>query len=167
MNKIILIIALIAGIFAPEAINAAKYKFDPTYSDANIEQISIGNNGWKWVKVTAKGKNANKAIEQAQMDAVAACLFFGINANDVMGLAYIQAICKDKTQAFPKHKKFFEKFFKDNEFLYYVKNVHSGYPTGENNVKLHDGKQQVSIELLVNYEGLRNMLKENDINTSW
>lgn len=167
MKKIILIIALIAGIFAPEAINAAKYKFDPTYSLKNIEQISIGNKGWKWVKVKATGKNANKAIEQAQMDAVAACLFFGINANDVMGLAYIEAICKDKKHAYTKHKKFFEKFFKNNEFLYYVNNVHSGYPTGENNVKLHDGKQQVVIELLIDYEGLRNMLKENNINTSW
>jgi hypothetical protein len=166
MKKILFLITLIASLFASPTANAVKYKFDPSRG-IQISQVSTGSNDWKWVKVVCIAKNANKAIEQSQIDAIESCLFYGIAENKVMGLAKVIPICEDESQAFMTHKKFFEKLFKKDIFKYYIKQVHTGYPTGENNVRLFDGKQKVTIEFLVDYEGLRNLLKENNINTSW
>ena len=60
------------------------------------------------------------------------------------------------------HKDFFDKFFKKGEFMNYVKNVNSNYPTGENNIKTSKGRK-VGIHVVVMYDNLRKRLEKEGI----
>lgn len=167
MKKISIIIALITCILVPAQVEA-KYKLDITQKPI-VEQLNIGRNGKKWLKVTVYDKNVNKAIERAQMDAIAACLFYGVEENRPMGCAEILPICNDEARAFSKHKKFFENFFKVDKkgeqvcYMSFVERVHDGYPTGEDNIAIEGGKRKVRIEVLVDYNKLLKHINESNI----
>lgn len=95
----------------------------------------------------------------AMQDAVAACIFTGVEGNEIAGK--IPPLVADRS-VYEEHKQFFDTFFKKGEFLQYVKNVNTGYPTGENNVKTGKGRK-VGIFVVVMYDNLRKLLEDEGI----
>ena len=152
------LMALLVGVTA----DAKKYKWE--YGGmTEVYTIGQGANYTQLVNAWAVAKNADKAIEKAKMDAVSAALFNGIGydaSTHGMGVATLPPLVKP--DEYKEHEDLFKNFFKKGEFLNYVRNVNSAYPTGENNMKV-DGGRRVGINLVIDYPGLRNWLKENGV----
>ncbi|MDE5653469.1 MAG: hypothetical protein K2I48_08410 [Muribaculaceae bacterium] len=167
MKQLNLILLLILGIvFGSGVVEAKKYKW--AYGGAyEVYTTGQSSNGAQLVKAWAVAKNADKAIDQAKMDAVSAAFFTGI-AYDVeethgMGVATLPALVN--SQQYRDNEQLFMEFFKTGEFLRYVSSVHSSYPTGENNVAVPGGRR-VCVSLKIDYPGLKRWLEVNGIKKS-
>ena len=141
---------------------AKKYPFDRNHS-YDVSIIRVGQAGTKYLKVYGVGSNADKAITQAMQDAVAACIFSGVPGNEKADK--IEPICKNGNEAYVQNKAYFEQFFTSGDFLLYVKNTNSMYPTGENNVGVSGGRR-VGINVEVMFDELRNRLENDKIEVS-
>ena len=157
----ICIICLMA-LFICVSADAKKYKWE--YGGmTEVYTTGQGANRTQLVKAWAVAKSADKAIEKAKMDAVTAALFNGIGfdaSTHGMGVSNLGPLVKP--DEYKEHEGLFLDFFKKGEFLNYVREVNSAYPTGENNMKV-DGGRRVGINLVIDYPGLRNWLKENGV----
>ena len=140
------------------SVSAKSYKFDINRS-YEVQIVRVAQQGTKFLKVWAVAGSADKAIIQAKQDAVAACIFTGVEGNEIAG--NIPPLTKGRAD-YEKNKDFFDKFFKQGAFLNYVKNVNSEYPTGENNVAT-DGGRKVGIYVVVMYDNLRALLEKEGI----
>lgn len=118
--------------------------------------------GKKMVRVTAVGSSADKAIDQALVDAASAVTFYGLSNPET--LESVPSILIDGTSQYNANKKFFDQFFKRGNFLQYVSRVTSTYPTGTNNVKTSKG-QRVTIFLIVDWSGLERFYRQNGLDT--
>lgn len=114
------------------------------------------------VKVTAYGRTANKAIEQAMMDAVVSLSFWGASGSGEM--ENCPAILLEGRAAYDKNRLFFDHFFTQGTFMSYVKRVNSTYPTGRDNVKTSKGRR-IQILLIVDWNGLANYYKKAGVKT--
>ncbi len=137
---------------------AKKYPFDMTHS-YEVQIVRVAQQGTKFLKVWGTASSPDKAIDRAMQDAVAACIFTGVEGNEIAGK--IPALVSSK-DAYTEHKQFFDTFFKSGEFLQYVKNVNTNYPTGENNIKTDKGRK-VGIFVVVMYDNLRKRLEDEGI----
>lgn len=156
MKKAVLsLLLLLVGFTAAEA---RKYPFDMNHS-YEVQMVRVANQGYKYIRVSGIAKSVDKAMDRAMQDAVAACVFVGVPG--APGVGAVPALCGG-TDAYEKHKAYFDNFFKNGEFMHYVKNVNSNYPSGENNVKV-DGGRKVTIYVLVSYDALRKKLEEDKI----
>jgi hypothetical protein len=156
---VVLLLAVLVGASAGYA--KKKYKFDLNH-DYMVVQTASAANG-KLVKAWAYGKNTDSAMDQARMDAVAAAMFTGIQPSaesQGMGIGQLPPLV-DQSK-YNEYQSFFTQFFTEGEFLNYVRDVNSAYPTGENNIKTPQG-QRVGINLVVYYDELRKMLETNGI----
>lgn len=156
MKRKLLLMALIAMNFV--AAEAKSYKFNMTHS-YEVAIVRVAQEGTKYLKVWGVAGSPDKAIDQAMQDAVAACIFTGIEGNQIAGKVPPLTSGKD---SYEQHKDFFDKFFKKGEFMNYVKNVNSNYPTGENNIKTSKGRK-VGIYVVVMYDNLRKRLEKEGI----
>lgn len=162
MKNLHIVLLLAVLLCAPE-LQAKKYKF--TYGSHQCEVFSLGQaQGRKQlVKAWATAGSADKAIEQAKMDAVDAALFSGI-APDAsthgMGTSNLRPLVSEAT--YREHQDFFDNFFKTGEFLRFVREANSGYPSGENNIKTPQGRR-VGINLVLDYPAMQEWLKTNNI----
>ncbi len=140
-----------------------KYKFKLT-GDYAIEQKRGGINGTKVVKSWAVAKNADKAIEKAKENAIAAAIFTGYqaNPNPSIGAYEVPALCSNPEETFYNNQDFFEDFFTGKVYLNYVHEVNSAYPSGENNISTPSGRR-VGILLVVEYSALRKHLEDAHI----
>ena len=140
-------------------VSARKYPFvlEKSYE---IEKVRVAQQGLKFVKVFGIGKNADRAMEQAKQNAVAACLFFGVAGTESAG--EIPPLCPDGTQGYEKNKSYFDRFFSNGDFFMYVENVNTRYPSGENNMKVKGGRR-VGLYLTVKYDQLRKRLEQDGI----
>lgn len=135
MKRITLLIAMMAICML--SIHAKSYPFDMTHS-YEVQIVRVAQQGSKFLKAWGIAGSPDKAIDRAMQDAVAACIFTGVEGNEIAGK--IPALVPSK-EAYEQHKQFFDTFFKKGEFLQYVKNANTGYPTGENNIKqIREGK---------------------------
>lgn len=132
-----------------------KYPFDMKHN-YEVQIVRVAQQGTKFIKAWGVASSPDKAIDQAMQDAVAACIFTGIEGNEIAGK--VPALTSGKV-VYEQHKQFFDDFFKKGEFLQYVKNANSGYPTGENNIKTSKGRK-VGIYVIVMYDNLRKRLEE-------
>ena len=139
-------------------VSAKKYKFDINHS-CQVEIVRVAQQGMKYLKAWGVAGNADKAIDQALQDAVTACLFMGVEGNQIAGKIPPLTSGRD---AYEAHKDFFDKFFTQGEFLNYVKNVNSCYPTGENNLAVKGGRK-VGVYVVVMYDSLRKRLEQEGI----
>lgn len=140
--------------------NAKSYKFEFKHT-YNVYQIQTGRNGVKVVEAWAIAKNADKAIDQCKMDAVAAAIFTGIPvAEGAMGVSPIPPLLD--AAAYDANKAWFDEFFKKGRFMEFVSEINSTYPTGENNIQCPGGRK-VTILLGVREEELRKFLEENGL----
>lgn len=154
---------LILGIvFGSGVVEAKKYKW--AYGGAyEVYTTGQSSNGAQLVKAWAVAKNADKAIDQAKMDAVSAAFFTGIAYDDSthgMGVATLPALVN--SQQYRDNEELFLEFFKTGEFLRYVSSVNSSYPTGENNVVVPGGRR-VCVNLKIDYPALRKWLEANGV----
>ena len=149
---------LILLLLVSLSVSAKKYKFDINHS-CQVEIVRVAQQGTKYLKAWGVAGNADKAMDQAMQDAVAACIFTGVEGNQIAGKIPPLTSGRD---AYEAHKAFFDQFFTKGEFLNYVKNVNSGYPTGENNIAVKGGRK-VGIYVVVMYDNLRQLLEKEGI----
>ena len=142
-------------------VEAKKYPFK---IDAPREVVMSRSSkaGTKMVKVTAYGRTADKAIEQAMMDAVVSLSFWGASGSGEM--ENCPAILLEGRAAYDKNRMLFDHFFKQGTFMSYVKRVNSTYPTGRDNVKTTKGRR-IQILLIVDWNGLANYYKKAGLKT--
>ena len=142
---------------------AKKYKWEYNSNVPEVYTTAQGQHGKQIVKAWAVASNADKAIIQAKMDAVSAALFNGIGYDQSthgMGVANLPPLVSPRQ--YEENKELFNNFFKKGEFLNYVSDINSSYPTGENNMAVPGGRK-VGINLTIDYKGLHNWLQENGI----
>ena len=156
MKRITLLIAMMAMCML--SIHAKSYPFDMTHS-YEVQIVRVAQQGSKFLKAWGIAGSPDKAIDRAMQDAVAACIFTGVEGNEIAGK--IPALVPSK-EAYEQHKQFFDTFFKKGEFLQYVKNANTGSPTGENNIKTDKGRK-VGIYVVVMYDNLRKRLEDEGI----
>ena len=138
--------------------HARKYPFTMDHA-YEIQMVRVAPEGMKFMKVWGVAGSADKAIDRALQDAVAACIFTGVSSNkDVNG---VPALTNGSTD-YEKHKKFFDTFFKKGEFLRYVHNVNKSYPSGENNINTTKGRK-VCLYVVVMYDRLRKRLEDEGV----
>lgn len=82
MKRKLLLIALIAMSLV--AAEAKSYKFNMTHS-YEVAIVRVAQEGTKYLKVWGVAGSPDKAIDQAMQDAVAACIFTGIEGNQIAG----------------------------------------------------------------------------------
>lgn len=152
------ILLLLLSVITILPMQAKSYPFDMKHP-YEVQIVRVGKEGTKFLKVYGKAGNADKAIERAMQDAVAACIFTGVEGTAEAGK--ILPLCGGR-QAYEEHKEYFDKFFKKGEFMNYVKNTNSGYPSGENNVAVSGGRR-VGIFVSVMYDALRKKLEQDGI----
>lgn len=142
---------------------AKKYKWEYNSHIPEVYTTAQGQQGKQIVKAWAIANNADKAILQAKMDAVSAALFNGIgydSSTHGMGVANLPPLVTPNQ--YEENKGLFNNFFKKGEFLKYVSDINSLYPTGENNMAVPGGRK-VGINLSIDYKGLHSWLQENGI----
>lgn len=115
MKRITLLIAMMAICML--SIHAKSYPFDMTHS-YEVQIVRVAQQGSKFLKAWGIAGSPDKAIDRAMQDAVAACIFTGVEGNEIAGK--IPALVPSK-EAYEQHKQFFDTFFKKGEFLQYVK----------------------------------------------
>lgn len=163
MKKRLLISVLFSLILFLNVNGAKKYKWEYNSNVPEVYTTSQGQHGKQIVKSWAIAKNADKAIIQAKMNAVSAALFNGISYDQSthgMGVANLPPMVSPKQ--YEENKDLFNNFFKKGDFLKYVSDVNSSYPTGENNMSVPGGRR-VGVNLTIDYKGLHNWLQENGI----
>lgn len=143
------------------AVQAKKYPFkiDAPREVVMSRSATVGS---KMVQVSAHGSSADKAIQQAMIDAVVSLAFFGVSGSGEMESC--PAVLLEGRIAYDQNKIFFDKFFEQGTFMSYVKKVNSTYPTGKDNVKTKRGRR-VQILLVVDWHGLAKYFKEAGLKT--
>ena len=142
---------------------AKKYKWEYNSKVPEVYTTAQGQQGKQIVKAWAIAGNADKAIIQAKMDAVSAALFNGIGydaSTHGMGVSNLPPLVSHKQ--YEENQKLFDDFFRKGDFLNYVNDVNSDYPTGENNMSVPGGRR-VGINLTIDYKRLHEWLRENGI----
>ena len=137
---------------------AKSYPFDMKHS-YEVRIVRVAQEGTKFLKAWGTAGSPDKAISLAMQDAVAACIFTGVEGNEIA--PNIPPLAKSP-DAYTQHKVFFDKFFKKGDFMKYVKNVNSGYPFGEDNVATNKGRK-VGVYVIVMYDELRKLLEQEGI----
>lgn len=156
----LLTIAIVLSVMPAEG---KKYKW--AYGDHPLEVYTTGQgkNRTQLVKAWAVSKNADKAIVQAKMDAVAAALFTGIGFDESthgMGVSNLMPLVN--YDQYREHESLFNKLFIEGGFLEFVAPINSAYPSGENNIQVPGGRR-VGIHLILDYPHLRRWLEENGV----
>lgn len=157
MNYLRVIIIACLCMFSMR-MSAKSYPFDMKHS-YDVQIVRVAEQGTKYLKVYGIAGSVSSAIDRAMQDAVAACIFTGVPGNDISGK--IAPLCGG-IEAYEANKKYFDTFFKKGEFMNYVKNVNSGFPTGENNISTSKGRK-VCLYVQVMYDSLRTKLEQDGI----
>ena len=163
MIKRLLTIVVFSLILVFSVNGAKNYKWEYNSKVPEVYTTAQGQQGKQIVKAWAIAKNADKAIIQAKMDAVSAALFNGIGYDQSthgMGVANLPPLVTPKQ--YEENKDLFDNFFKKGDFLNYVNDINSAYPTGENNIAAPGGRK-VGVNLMIDYKGLHNWLQVNGI----
>ena len=147
---VLLLSSISLGLFAKSYPFMIRHSYD-------VQVVRVANQGEKFYKVLSEAGSVNKAIDQAMQDAVVASLFFGVQGTEHAGS--VPPIC-GSIKTYEEHRDYFDTFFKKGEFMQYVRNVNSQYPSGENNVRTRKG-HRVGLYVVVKYDALRKKM-END-----
>jgi hypothetical protein len=159
-NKIFVTLALLTFIWG--AVNAKKYPFSID-SQREVYVVRSAAAGTKMVKAIAVGGSADKAIEKAMIDAVAAITFDGINGEGEMDGC--PAVLVAGRETYNSNKTYFDNFFRKGKFLDFVSKVNSTYPMGADNVKVNGGRR-IQILLIVDWKGLAGYFKNDGFKTA-
>lgn len=158
-----IILTSICFILSINCVSAKKYKWKYNSHPLEVYSLALGKNGNQLVKSWAVGKNADKAILQAKMDAIEGALFKGIPYDESthgMGVSNLPPLVS--TAQYEENANLFFNFFKTGDFLKYVNAINGRYPTGENNIAVKGGRR-IGINLSIDYRGLHQWLEQNGI----
>lgn len=161
MKKVLFILSLLSIAISSEG---KKYPFDMNHQ-YNVQQIRVAQDESRFLKSWGVAGNVKKAIDRALQDAVACCIFQGIGAvQSTTGhnASGVPALCPNGVADYEAHKDYFDNFFKNGEFMLYVENANTRYPTGENNVSISGGRK-VGIYVLLKVKQLRKRLEKDGI----
>lgn len=136
-----------------------KFKID---NPIDVTMVRSASPGKKMVQVVAYSGSADRAVDQAMVDAVVACSFYGLSNSQTM--ESIPSVLKDGKSQYLSNKKFFDKFFKKGQFLPFVSKVTDYYPAGTNNVKTKKGRK-ITILLVVDWQGLERLYRDKGLET--
>lgn len=125
----------------------------------DVQVVRVAQQGTKFYKVWAEAGSVKNAMDLALQDAVAASLFVGVRGTE--NALSVPALC-GSVKAYEANREYFDRFFKKGEFLEYVSNVNSQYPSGENNVRTGKG-HRVGLYVVVRYDALRKKLEQDGI----
>lgn len=128
-----------------------------------IEVYGIAPDGFKNLFVWGYGKNIDKAVQNAKKNAVDAALFRTIPGHGENLQLTTPAICGRKAKK--EYASFFEDFFKPGgEWISYVNLTTDGEPSGQNRLKVQGG-YKVGIYVQIDYDSLRNRMREEGLAT--
>lgn len=71
-------------IIAFSSLNAKSYHFDMAHS-YEVQIVRVAQQGTKFLKAWGVAGSPDKAIDMAMQDAVAACIFTGVEGNEIAG----------------------------------------------------------------------------------
>ncbi len=160
MKRLFLILFVLLSLH-PCNIIARSYPFTINI-ESSVTICRSTEPGTKMVRVIATGRNVDKAIDRAMLDAVVALAFYGASGTEEV--AGCPPILIDGRQAYDANKKTFQKFFKKGAFLPYVKKVNSTYPMGADNVSVSGGRR-IQILLVVETQKLSKHFEKLGIKT--
>ena len=161
MKKIVFVLLAFFLCVGPIAGKKYKFVYNPPFE---VEQVATGQNYTRLVKSWAVDKNADKAIIKAKQNAIAAVLFTGLPRNAVVPIPESPPLCQFDKNAYNTHKQYFDKFFTEGEFLNYVVDVNSTYPTGQDNIQTPEGRR-VGVLLQIHRDDLeKRLIQDNIIN---
>ena len=158
------LLLILCVFFNLQPLAAKGYPFDMKHT-YNVQQIRVAQDQSRFLKVFAVASNADKAITQALQDAVACCIFQGIAAvessvgHNAVG---VPPLCPGGIKDYEANKEYFDSFFKNGDFLLYVVNSNTLYPTGENNLRVKGGRR-VGIYVQLKVKQLRQRLEQDGI----
>lgn len=159
MKRILSVLFLAVVLLGALPVGAAKkYKVDLEHP-TTVKMTGVSSEGY-FVKAWAVAKNADKAMDQARIDAVLAALKTGIEADTAAegaGVANLPALMT--ADEFDRHRIDICEFLQTGGFLDFVKDVSSTYPKGSDNVKTPKGRK-VGLSQVLDYAGLRHMLQK-------
>ena len=155
MRKTVIVSLL---LFAALNVVGRSYPFKIT-SSYQVELVRVAPKGLKYYKAWGEGSSVNKAMEIAMQNAVAASVFTGVRGNEHAGS--VPPLCESPS-AYHDHKNYFDSFFKKGDFLLYVENVNSQYPSGDDNLRSSKG-HKVAVYVVVKYDDLRKKLEQDGI----
>ena len=162
--KVIPLFLMLAALFISQPLAAKKYPFDMEHS-YSVQQIRVAQDQSRFLKVFAVAGNADKAITQALQDAVACCIFQGLPAAESTtghNATAVPALCPGGVNDYQAHKEYFDRFFTEGDFLQYVENSNTRYPSGENNLKVKGGRR-VGVYVQLKVKQLRQRLEQDGI----
>lgn len=122
-----------------------------------IQNLGVGQEGTKLVKVWGYDKKPDMAIIEAEKNAVAAAIFRGIPAGN--GAAATPALCSDQN-CYENNQKFYDSFFQPGgKYLQYVNITNDGMPGGNDRIKMSKG-YKVAVKASVAHSNLRKYLEQ-------
>lgn len=136
-------------------VSAKRYPWKGLDHQPNVVQLAQGHNMARVCKACGIAGSPDKAIDQALQDAVVQVIFYGLEKGKAQSA--FNPMLADGPQAYQDNKDYFDTFFKMGEFMNYVKNINSGYPSGENNVNTPEGRK-VFINVEIDIKALQERL---------
>ena len=125
MRKLLITITLLTFCVITEA---KKYPFDMKHQ-YRVEQIRVAEDGGRLIKAWGVASNADKAIIQALHDAVACCIFMGLEAKNSTTIGHnanaLPSLCPEGLKAYDENKATiqtileFLKEYSDHEIIHY------------------------------------------------
>ena len=122
-----------------------------------IQNLGVGEEGTKLVKIWGYDKKADQAVMKAERNAVAAAIFRGIPAGN--GSAKTPALCSDQN-CYEKNRKFYDDFLKPGgKYLQFVNLTNDGMPGGADRIKMQKG-YKVAVKASIAHSNLRAYLEK-------
>ncbi len=156
MKKLFLFV--LALITTATAINAQSSKFFKKWEQYDVSSIKVGTDGTKFIKVWGTGSSVSRAIEQAQKNAIHACLIKGIPGNASVNAT--PALIKD-VQILDDNEYYFQNFFK-SDYKLYVNRTSQENPSGPD-LRQAKGGMKCAVKVQVMYDNLRTRLEQDGI----
>ncbi len=149
MKKTVLISGLVALMLSFSSC-ATKNNFG-----YEMKCLGVGSEGSNLVKIYSYGSNYDKAVRQAKHDAVHGILFKGIVGGN--GCGHQPAIVKP--QELSENQSFFDKFFKNGEYLRFVNISNDGSVDGADRLRVGN-KYKIGVVVSVQKDALRKYLEQ-------
>ena len=161
MKKIFIAFTFLFALISFEGV-AQKYKRATVFNNDNnydAQVIAVGTTGTKYIYVTGTGKKLEKAVFQAQQNAIHACIF-----RNIPGTSNAESIPPLYDSPEPKAEDiaFFDNFFApDGLFFNFIANRNTIKPENRDIINLGKGYYQVKLKVQISYDQLKQYLVDN------
>ena len=116
----------------------------------------VAGSGTELVKCYSYGKTVNHARKQVKRDAVHGYLFKGVSAKS--------NLCSEKLPvchvSYEEEQKWFDNFFKSENYLQYVTLSNDGNPDSSDIIKIPNGKYKVGFTVAIKSDLLRKRMEK-------